>query len=117
MTTYHYSVARFVPDPIRGEALNIGVAIASDDPPSFQVRFLDEQQGRRLRQAGFADDIRFIKDLAEEMQGHEVSAERVRVPGGWDLESLREASVGGANSVPFPDARIALHEALPDALV
>jgi hypothetical protein len=111
MANYFYSVVKFVPDPVRGEQLNVGVAVVSDDGNYFSARFLPPNQTGRLRRISSIDDFRFIRDLASEMR--DVQAPRLlgNAPGAvWSLDALRHASREWANTIQFSEPRAAIHE-------
>ena len=50
-TRYVYSTVRFVPNPARGEFVNIGAIIGSDDTREWELRTVD-----RYNRAAFLDD-------------------------------------------------------------
>ena len=47
---YMYSVIRFVPDPIRGEFVNVGVLAGSDESSEWDLRMVES-----LKRAGDVD--------------------------------------------------------------
>lgn len=48
---YHYSLLRFVPDPARGEFVNLGILAGDDDAPDWELRLI-----QNLRRAKSIDD-------------------------------------------------------------
>jgi hypothetical protein len=117
MATFRYSIVRYVPDPVRGERVNVGVVVADRDHTYFGSRFLTRTNLGRLKGLGFADDFRFIGELASEIA--ESSTGRLPLDplaGRWTLESVEKASVEWANSVQFSELRTATH-ANPETLV
>lgn len=65
-----YAVLRYVPDPARDEATNIGIVVASDDHGQFLARFLEDFTGK-----GLPNDVKphlrtFRRQLEEEAPGY-----------------------------------------------
>lgn len=54
-TRFIYSTLRFVPDPARGEFVNIGFIVGSDDTKEWQLRLVDN-----MRRARYMDDARVL---------------------------------------------------------
>lgn len=59
MIRYVYSVVRFVPDPARGEFVNVGAVVGSDDTSEWDVR-----QVNSLRRAKAIDDSRCLSAVS-----------------------------------------------------
>jgi hypothetical protein len=113
MSAYQYSVVRFVPDPVRGESVNVGVVVAGEDPQFFGSRFLDPRRSGRVRKLALTDDLSFINDLAIEMRPpdesgpEQPSLEPLRA---WTLSDLEKAAAEWGNTIQFSELRPALHE-------
>jgi Protein of unknown function (DUF3037) len=95
---YVYSVVRFVPDPIRGEFVNVGMIIGSDDTSEWELRVVGNTRraraldDRRLLPAvwDFIDKLgRRLDDYSDAMQGSEQPEESVSEE--W-LSQLSESS-------------------------
>ena len=112
MPACKYSIVRYVPDPGRGEQLNVGVVVGCEGAPYFGARFLPQQQAGRLRALGFDDDFGFLRDLASEFRASAVKPERLPLEGlggPWDLEVLDKAATEWANTIQFSPLRVAVH--------
>lgn len=110
MTVFRYSIVRYVPDPVRGEQLNVGVVAGDTDGRSFGARFLGRNQFSRLKRLGFAEDFGFIGELAEEITSGASGAQtqllgKQREP--WKLETIDMAAVEWANAIQFSELRAA----------
>jgi hypothetical protein len=104
--TSKYSVIQYVPNPISGERINIGVLAFSQG--NIHIKFVTNW-ARVKRFAG--EDIAFLKDLAKELE--ESITDNLILPGldwGPQLnEELIEKMVGKwANSVQFTELRASL---------
>lgn len=108
--TASYTVVRYVPDPVRDEAVNIGV-VAYDDVV-VHSRFVDDW--RRVRHFG-DEDISYLKSFARSVEAAS--------PDQWDLASgsrvtpdaIREMADSWMNSIQFTEPRATLlspHEAV-----
>ena len=83
---YVYSVVRFVPDALRGESVNVGIVVGSDDTSEWELRVVDNARraraldDRRLLPAvfNFIDDLgRRLDDYSDAMQGSERPEESI----------------------------------------
>jgi hypothetical protein len=113
MPVCKFSIVRYVPDPTRGEQLNVGVVVTCKSPPFFGSRFLRAQQTGRLRSLGSDKDFDFLKDLAAEFRASRVIPERVPLrglAGPWTLDSLERAATNWANTIQFSEPRAAIHK-------
>jgi len=71
---YVYSVVRFVPDPARGEFINVGAVVGSEEPSEWQVRQIENAKRARSIDEhrtlpvvwSFLDDVGRIIDEHEE---------------------------------------------------
>jgi len=117
---YHYSIVRYVPDPVRGEQVNIGVIVAAKDSSYFGARFISRHESGRLRRLGFGEDFGFIQDLAEEMES-QVTGAQLRIeegpPVSWTLDKVGVAAREWANAIQVSEPRSALEEEHPDVLL
>lgn len=105
MGTYSYSVARFVPDPIKNEPVNIGVIVVDQETGKTAHRFLRRLSGLAPRCPG-AD----LKSL-EKMVG---SVHVADMPGGaGDLEDLAR---GHTNLLQFTPPRAVVASSLEGSL-
>jgi len=118
MDAFWYSIVRYVPDPVRGEQINIGVVVTGEDPPTFRARFIPLNATGRLKRIGGHSDFRFIRDLAQQMAEAGDDHLPLDEPGRprWSAEALAKAAVEWANTIQFSEVRSALHEQ-PDALI
>lgn len=119
MATYLYSIFRYVPDPVRGEQLNIGVAVAGRDPQFFGARFLPKTQFGRLKRLGYEEDFSFIQDIAAELAADARTPDQLidsEVPVAWSAETLERASLEWANTIQLSAPRASIHER-PEALI
>lgn len=107
MTSLEYSIVRYVPDPIRGERVNVGVILASSDPPFFDSRFLPKSQTRKLAALSGVKVCSFFRDLEQELadgrvtlQGRFESAEST-----WSADLLRTASNNWSHTIQLSEPR------------
>lgn len=68
--TGQYVVVRYVPDPARDEATNIGVAVASDNHGEFRMRFLEGFTGKGLPNEVKPHLRTFRRQLKDEAPGY-----------------------------------------------
>jgi len=81
MTAYRFAILRYVPDPVRQEAINAGVVVLSGESSGIAVRILQQDDAARLKWLGMDDDIDFLQDLAVEIGDGR----------SWNLEMLERA--------------------------
>ena len=107
MTKFYYSVLKIVPDLIRGEYLNVGVALASTDDAIFLSRFQQKAEWRTLRRLNGGVDYGVIAALADGMA-------KSRRPGAsgalfgeplWTVAKLESASREWSNMVQLSEPR------------
>jgi hypothetical protein len=113
MDGYFYTVVRYVPDPVRGERVNIGVAVAGEHPEFFAARFTDVHRTARVKRLGSVDDLTFIADLAIEMADARRSYAELPLtesPSKWSLAELRRSSVEWTNAIQLSELRPVLHD-------
>lgn len=78
---YIYSVIRYVPDPIRGEFINVGAIAGSDESSEWEVRQVDNPaRARRHDERGSLPAVwSFIDNLGRQVDAHEAAIERPRL--------------------------------------
>jgi hypothetical protein len=86
---YRYSVVRFVPDPARGEAVNLGLLVGDDDAQEWELRLIQnlrrakavDDRGVLQVALGFLDQLEAHIDALDQVPGTEsvapISAELV----------------------------------------
>ncbi len=80
---YVYSVVRFVPDPIRGEFVNVGAIVGSDESSEWAVRTIENQKrARSIDDKGvLAQFLSFIDDVGRKLDVYTDSIEQGVEPG------------------------------------
>ena len=119
MAVCKFSIVRYVPDPVRGEQLNVGVVLGCESPRFFRARFLAPQQSGRLRSIGFDEDFGFLRDLDREFRVSALSEARLPLEGlegPWTLGAVERAAHEWANTIQFAELRAAVHDE-PGALL
>lgn len=78
-----YSVIRFVPDPVRGEFINVGAIAGSDQSSEWSVRQVENPtRARRLDERGSLPAVwSFIDQLGRRVDAHEEAIETPRLEG------------------------------------
>lgn len=100
----HYSIIRYVPDPIADERINVGVVVLGDD--GAQVRFL--QRWERVRE--FAEgDVKFLKAFARDMQDRQLMLGEMHQA--WTLEQLKTYAAEWRHSIQFSEPHASLKPA------
>ena len=76
-----YSVIRYVPDPVRGEFINVGAIAGSDESSEWEIRQVDNSaRARRLDERGSLPAVwAFIDQLGHEIDTHEQAIERPKL--------------------------------------
>ena len=64
---YVYSVIRYVPDPARGEFVNVGAIVGSDRTGEWDVRRLDDMSAPADRLAGDGSTVSAVSDYIDEI--------------------------------------------------
>ena len=74
---YVYSVIRFVPDPIKGEFVNVGLIAGSEDSSEWGLRTVENQKrARQLDQRGVLPAVfRFISDVGSRLDNYTEAVE------------------------------------------
>lgn len=62
-----YSVIRYVPDPARGEFVNVGVIAGSDQTGEWEVRRLDDLAASADRLAGDGSTVSAVTEFVDEL--------------------------------------------------
>src|SRR5438093_11145067 len=101
----HYSIIRYVPDPIADERINVGVIVVGDR--DVRMRFLTNWH--RVKDFSSAN-IKFVRDFASSLQARH---RLMPADDHWDLEELTRLSHEWANSIQFSEPRASLKSA-PD---
>lgn len=73
--TYHYSLLRFVPDPARGEFINLGILAGDDDARDWELRLV--QNLRRLKAIDDKDALSLALAFAAQLENHIVASEQL----------------------------------------
>lgn len=106
----YYSIVRYVPDPIRGEQVNVGVLVASEQGEYVGSRFAKDLS--RARCVGRREDLAFLRDFARGFEAPPSSPGQLLLPmkGAlrWDLDALRTMYANWANSIQLTEPRPAL---------
>lgn len=117
---YLYSIVRYVPDPVRGECLNVGIVVGCRDDSFFGARFLSRRDAGRVRRFGAAEDVEFIWDVATDIEASTSGAQlgiATEPRGAWNTEAISAASVEWANTIQFSEPRAATGEMNPERLL
>jgi hypothetical protein len=104
----HYSVIRYVPNPIADERINVGVVVFGEG------RLLTRFISRWTRIKGFGgEEIGFLREFAREI----ALAQRnlVGLPQPWSEQTLARVSTRWRNSIQISEPRASLKD--PDALL
>jgi hypothetical protein len=73
--TYHYSLLRFVPDPARGEFINLGILAGDDDARDWELRLV--QNLRRLKAIDDKDALGLALAFAARLEEHIVATDQI----------------------------------------
>jgi len=105
-----YSVVRYVPDPIRGEQVNVGAVVVSEDGSFAGAKFLKDFQ--RARALNPSEDFSFLRDFASDFEraatrpGQLALSPQARR---WTIETLRKAHLEWANAIQLSEPRAAVN--------
>lgn len=77
-----FSVLRFVPDPVRGEFINIGVIVGSDEANDWRLRIVDNySRATRIDESGMLPSvIHFLTGISSEIDDYLISMESMFSP-------------------------------------
>jgi hypothetical protein len=113
MSVSHYSVIRYVPDPVREEWVNIGVVVSAEDEHFSGCRFV-----RNWTRANYfgRENMLFLKEFAREFSEEvgrkaDLFGQRPFTP-----ERLRSLAGNWANSIQFSEPRASVARD-PEALL
>jgi hypothetical protein len=125
-TATYYSIIRYVPDPVRGEQVNIGALAVHGDGTFASVRF--DRRFDRARSLGRGADVGFLRDFRDDLEelateqstaqlplparGQRAVAVTIEGKPRLDLDFLKFVSERWANSIQFTEPRASLE---PDA--
>ena len=84
-----YTVVQYLPDPLNGECINIGVVVLGDG--QVLSRFLGEWD--RVECFSGGRDITFLRHFAERV--HESDPEQLALIAGEGLEGFSEETISG----------------------
>ena len=62
-----YSVIRYVPNPARGEFVNVGVIVGSDETDKWEVRGLDNMSASADRFVGDGSTVSAVAEFVEDL--------------------------------------------------
>lgn len=104
MTT-KYLVVRYLPRPLSGEAINIGVIAWSDD--SITTRFI--QNWQRVRAFG-REDIAFLRDFVQQVESSTSAQQRLLIQdsNAFDARGLEKLVETWRQSIEFSEPRVSL---------
>jgi Protein of unknown function (DUF3037) len=102
----YYSVISYVPDPVRGETLNIGVLAVSDDGTYGRTRFA--QNWNRVAAFGSRQHVGFLRMTAKEVSRSVPSTPELFPAGMVTHEYLEHISADWRNIVQFSQPRSSL---------
>lgn len=76
-----FSLIRYVPDPVRGEFVNVGAIAGSDESSEWEIRQVDNPaRARRLDERGSLPAVwSFIDRLGREVDAHEEAIEKPKI--------------------------------------
>lgn len=79
---YVYSIVRFVPDPVRGEFVNIGMIVGSEETDEWQLRLVDNmKRARALDGQGILSSVwRYVTELETRLDLFEEAVEASEEP-------------------------------------
>lgn len=84
-----YSVVRFVPDPVRGEFVNVGAIVGCEETSEWQVRQVDNSaRARKLDDCGALGAVwEFLDHIGREVDDHQRSLDSL-LPSELELSEL-----------------------------
>ena len=100
----HYSIIRYVPDPVTDERINVGVVVLGDG--GAQVRFV--QRWDRVRE--FAEgDVKFLKAFARDMMDRQLVLGEMHQA--WTVDQLKTYASEWRQSIQFSEPHASLKPA------
>lgn len=115
---YHYSILRFVPNPVREEALNLGVMLIRDEGGYADYRMLARIK-TRIRVAAPGFDIRLLESFEADLRsliGGVGFQRRLGASQALIVQDLVRLADTHANQIQFTDPRVYLTEEPDKAL-
>src|SRR5438552_3609007 len=110
MEKAYYAIVRYVPDPARGESINVGVVVTTPTGEFFRARFDDRLS--RIRCLAPDESLDSIRSLADVLEKREETGLQTILPiagvTGWDLRALQQLHEKWGHSIQFTEPRIAL---------
>lgn len=94
--SYFFSTIRFVPDPTRGEFINLGVVAGDDESQDWELRLISNLKRAKALDTGrvLPSALTFLGELEERLPGDELVLEENHL----DTDSLRRLS-GEMNNI------------------
>src|SRR2546426_904839 len=77
-TATYYSIIRYVPDPVRGEQVNVGALAVHADGTFASVRF--DRRFDRARSLGRGADVGFLRDFRNDLEGLAMEQSAAQLP-------------------------------------
>lgn len=99
----YYSVVWYVPDPVRGERINVGVVVTSQDGSLAAAKF--PQNFLRARAFG-RERADFLKEFARTVEQQAQAQLNMLDAGRCDLEWLQRLSREWSNSIQLSEPRV-----------
>jgi hypothetical protein len=118
MNTYAYSILQYVPDPVRGERINVGVLVAAEAGDYFGAKLIHRREFGRIKRLGYGLDLEFLTEFDDQLRRD--SFEAAQIPGTagnvWGVDALAAASREWANTMQLTPPRPVLSEKAPELL-
>ncbi len=117
---YTYSVVRFVPDPVRGEFVNVGVIVGSDESSEWQLRTIENtKRARGIDAKGLLPVVwTFVDYIGRQLDAYTeaVDAAQERTPA-ISEDWLRRLSIESRNVVQLSQPTPIIADDVNDAFV
>jgi hypothetical protein len=117
MTVTYYSVVKFIPDPLSGESVNIGLIVFSPEGEYGRAVFDDSE--RRARRIAPGANLAFLDQVERELRDalpRPTGQKTLGLAGrGWDSEALWRLSRDSQNVLQFSEPLASTEE--PERLV
>ncbi len=112
---YTFSLIRFVPDPARGEFVNIGAVAGDDETGDWAIRWISNYQ--RARALDLQDLLPAAKAFTGELDERVIELERLPVTGEpFSSETLQRLAIDMNNIVQVSDPAPVVAESAESAL-
>jgi hypothetical protein len=106
----YYAIVRYVPDPTRGEAVNVGVVVTTRDGEYVGARF--DRTAARVRCLSPDEPLDNIRGLADELERDSSRLGQLLMPvegvSRWNLGMLESIHKNWGNSIQFSEPRAAI---------